>query len=187
MRDFPFLPGHAGRGYEQLYPAPEGLTDVTVYNLSRVFGSGSMISNTADLNRFFTALFGGELLRPATLAQMKRTVPARTPDGSYAGFDYGLGLMRLPLDRVCPGAEPGWGHGGDVPGYGSWSMHSASGDRHISTAMTRDLTAGAAHAAQQVLLGTEFCGHRPAERAASTLRLDSIARTISLGPDVTGR
>lgn len=186
VRGFPFVPGKAGRGYEQLYPAPAGLTDVTVYNFSRVFGSGSMISNTDDLNRFFTALFGGELLRPATLAQMKRTVPALTPDGRYAGFDYGLGLMRLPLDLVCPGAEPGWGHGGDVPGYGSWSMHSASGDRHITTAMTRDITAGDAHASLQALLGTEFCGHRPQQRAAGKLRLESIARTISLGPDMAG-
>lgn len=186
VRDFPFLPGHAARGYEQLYPAPAGLTDVTVYNFSRYFGSGSMISSMADLNRFFTALFGGELLRPATLAQMKRTVPAVAPDGSYAGFDYGLGLMRLPLDKVCQGAEPGWGHGGNLPGYGSWSMHSASGDRHITTTKTRDTTAGAAHASQQALLGTEFCGHRPQDRAARTLQLGPIARTISLGPDATG-
>ncbi|MQA10732.1 MAG: serine hydrolase [Pseudonocardiaceae bacterium] len=182
-RDYPFLPGKAARGYEQLYDPSRGLTDVTTYNYSRFFGAGSMVSTARDLNRFFGALLRGELLSDGTLAQMKRTVPALDDKGDYAGFDYGLGLMRLPLDTVCAGATPSWGHGGDLPGFGSWSMHSETGERQITSTMTRDVTAGDAHTAHQTLLATEFCGHRPAPEAdVASKPLSSITRTITLAP-----
>lgn len=139
-RDFPFLIRPAGRGYEQLYPAPEPLTDVTTYNYSRFFGSGSMISTAEDLNRFFGALLGGELLSADMLAQMQTTVPVTGPDGNYAGFDYGLGLMRLQIDFACPDAAPVWGHDGSLPGFGVLSLHSEDGDTQVSTMANQNMT-----------------------------------------------
>src|SRR5882757_3002632 len=47
-RDFPLVPDPAMHGYEQLYPQPQGPTDVTAYNLTRYFGAGDIVSSTAD-------------------------------------------------------------------------------------------------------------------------------------------
>ncbi|WP_206794230.1 serine hydrolase [Amycolatopsis sp. MtRt-6] len=155
-RDFPWVPRPALRGYEQLYPAPRGLTDVTVYNFSRYFGAGNIISSAADLNRFFHALVGGELLPADVLAQMKTTVPW-PGEGGLVG--YGLGLMRISLSGICgPGAPDVWGHGGDVPGYNTWSMSDAAGTRGITVASSPDLTASPAAASRRILaMVTEFC------------------------------
>lgn len=159
-RDFPAVPFAAASGYEQLYPQPQPLTDVTTYNLSRFFGAGTMISTGAELNRFFDALLGGELLPPAMLSEMTTTVPVTTPDGEYAGMDYGLGLMRMPL---CGGEVVAWGHNGSVPGYVTWSMHTMPASEQITTVATRSVTASPA--ASQAHLGTmigEFCVGEPA-------------------------
>jgi D-alanyl-D-alanine carboxypeptidase len=143
-------------GYEQLYPTPHGLTDVTAYNLTRYFGAGDIISSAADLNRFFHALLGGQLLPPALLAQMKTTVPW---PGQGGLLDYGLGLMRLSLTGICgPDAPVVWGHGGDVPGYNTWSMSDETGTRQITVASNLDVTAPTAAAADRLLaMVTEFC------------------------------
>jgi D-alanyl-D-alanine carboxypeptidase len=155
-RDFPFLSDAATHGYEQIYPT--GPTDVTSYNYSRYFGAGNIISSATDLNRFFHALLGGDLLPPDLLAQMKTTVPARGPDGSYAGFDYGLGLMRIPLQGICGKDLAVWGHGGDVFGFNTWSMSTERPDRQITTVANLDVTASPAAAGRRILvMVNEFC------------------------------
>lgn len=72
--------------------------------------AGAMVGTGADLNRFFTALLSGELLPPAQLAEMKRTVTAGHPDRP---FGYGLGLMHRTLS--C--GKESWSHGGDFNGF----------------------------------------------------------------------
>ena len=64
---------------------------------------GAYWSTAPDLLRFYRALLGGRLLRPATLALM------RAPRPELGSPSYGFGVM---LDRA-PGA---WGHAGDLPG-----------------------------------------------------------------------
>jgi D-alanyl-D-alanine carboxypeptidase len=157
-RDFPFLLDKATHGYEQLYPG-KPLTDVTTYNLTRYFGAGDVVSSAADLNRFFHALLGGQLLPADLMAQMKTTVPARNPDGTYPGFDYGLGLMRVSLARICGGTGPDvWGHGGDVPGFNTWSMHLEDGSKQITTSANQDLTASLTATTRRVLvMVNEYC------------------------------
>ncbi|MFB6892707.1 serine hydrolase domain-containing protein [Kitasatospora sp. NPDC056327] len=86
------------------------LLDVTEMDPSWGWGAGAIVSTNTDLNRFFSALLGGELLRPAQLAQMRTTVPA---DPMGPGTRYGLGLVSRPLP--CGGVS--WGHGGSIPGY----------------------------------------------------------------------
>ncbi|MFE5508536.1 serine hydrolase domain-containing protein [Amycolatopsis japonica] len=151
-RDFPFLIRPAARGYEQLYDAPRGLTDVTTYNYSRYFGAGGMVSSGKDLNRFFEALFGGRLLPADLLKQMKTTVPA-------GGMEYGLGLMKLNLKTAgaCADDHVVWGHGGDLPGFNTLSFHDDSG-KDISTLATVDLTASPdAALKRQLPMISEFC------------------------------
>ncbi|WP_413798913.1 serine hydrolase domain-containing protein [Streptomyces iranensis] len=108
--DDPTIPGPHPRGYAR----PGGnapLMDITAINPSVAGAGGSMISSGTDLNRFLDALVRGKLLRPAQLRQMMTTRPTGNPDGRA----YGLGLESRPLP--CGGLY--WGHGGDIPGYGT--------------------------------------------------------------------
>jgi D-alanyl-D-alanine carboxypeptidase len=83
-------------------------------NMSFAWGAGNISSTTTDLARFAQALFGGELLRPETLAAMQ----------AFGGVDrawddsdllYGLGVMQ----DVMRGAQPTMvrGHTGALVGY----------------------------------------------------------------------
>ncbi len=168
-RDFPFLPGPAAHGYEQLYDAPRGLTDVTTYNYSRYFGAGGVVSSGADLNRFFEALLGGRLLPADLLKQMKTTVPA-------GGMEYGLGLMKLNLKSagICAEDITIWGHGGDLPGFNTLSFRDDSG-KNISTLATVDLTASPdAALKRQLPMISEFCAPVLPARAAAQAPVPSL-------------
>ncbi|GAB2948018.1 serine hydrolase domain-containing protein [Nonomuraea fastidiosa] len=96
-------------GYHRDDPA-KPMTDVSVSDPSSAWTAGQMISTPSDLNRFFTALLDGKLLKPAQLKQMRTTVkaPQLGPGGRY-----GLGLSAVKLS--CGGTA--WGHGGAIPGY----------------------------------------------------------------------
>ncbi|MGD3108320.1 serine hydrolase domain-containing protein [Streptomyces sp. YGL11-2] len=133
-----YLPG---AGEERLRAAhPEGyravkgggpLEDVTEMDTSWAWAAGQLVSTPSDLNRFFTALFGGALLRPAQLAQMRSTVPAG--HGLWPGARYGLGVISTPLR--CGGLM--WGHGGDIPGYRTRTGVTDDG-RAVTLAVTAD-------------------------------------------------
>ncbi|GAB2957319.1 serine hydrolase domain-containing protein [Saccharothrix stipae] len=132
----PFVVNPVARGYERLYGETAPLTDVTTYVWSRLWASGNLISSPDDLNRFFHALLVGHLLPDDLLAQMKDARPR-----SIGPFGYGLGLMRWP--SPC-GGEDWWGHGGDLPGYNTWSLHTTDLTRQVSAGMNQDSTAPAA-------------------------------------------
>ncbi|MFD8500872.1 serine hydrolase domain-containing protein [Amycolatopsis sp. NPDC059657] len=163
--DFPFLLDPAARGYEQLYPAPHGLTDVTTYNYTRYSGAGDVVSSGADLNRFFGALLGAKLFSADMLKQMQTAVPVNGP------LSYGLGLMKydLPAD-LCGKAVTIWGHGGDLPGFNTLSFHDGAG-KQISTLATIDITASPDVALKRQLpMINEFCPNPqipPAAKAAA--------------------
>ena len=67
------------------------LKDITYYNPSLANAAGDMISNGDDLNKFFSSLLGGKLLKERELKEMLTTVP---PNGVSV-----------------------WGHGGSIPGF----------------------------------------------------------------------
>ncbi|MEU5030506.1 serine hydrolase domain-containing protein [Streptomyces milbemycinicus] len=104
-------------------------TDVTVLNSSMAVGSGSIISTTHDLNRFYTALLGGRLLAPAQLDEMTTTKPA--PE---LGVRYGLGLGEIPLS--CGGSY--FGHPGELLGYRTWGGVTRDGSRTAVVYATSD-------------------------------------------------
>ncbi|MEU7636299.1 serine hydrolase domain-containing protein [Streptomyces sp. NPDC039016] len=120
---------------EGYFPSKPGgpLTDVTELDPGWAWAAGQLLSTPSDLNRFFTALLGGRLLRPAQLAEMRRTVPAES--GLWPGARYGLGLISTPLS--CGGVM--WGHGGDIPGYRTRTGVTADG-RAVTVAVTADPT-----------------------------------------------
>ncbi|PEJ00300.1 serine hydrolase domain-containing protein [Bacillus toyonensis] len=111
-----FLPGNSNvipgtkhaRGYIQLDGASEP-KDVTYYNPSMGSSAGDMISTADDLNKFFTYLLGGKLLKEQQLKQMLTTVPTGTDELG----DSGLGIFKMKLSN----GVSIWGHGGSIPGF----------------------------------------------------------------------
>ncbi|WP_188068511.1 serine hydrolase domain-containing protein [Brevibacillus brevis] len=112
-----FLPGNSrvipginhARGYGLENEAGE-LKDVTYYNPSIASSAGDMISTADDLNKFFSALLGGKLLKEEQLKQMLTSVPTGTkemPNG------YGLGIYQTKLKN----GVSVWGHSGRIPGF----------------------------------------------------------------------
>jgi D-alanyl-D-alanine carboxypeptidase len=116
------LPRPSGRAYSKLARTTTGPTyDVTELNPSLASSAGEMISDSADLNRFYTALLGGRLLPSRQLKEMKTTVKA---DG-IPGARYGLGL----IDRELGCGVHVWGHDGGIHGSTSSAVTTADG-RH---------------------------------------------------------
>ncbi|MFC6882480.1 MULTISPECIES: serine hydrolase domain-containing protein [Actinomadura] len=87
------------------------------------YADGGVISTGADMNRFHRALLGGRLLRPAQLAEMRRTVPARDWRIVYKDAEYGLGLAKRRLG--C--GTWAWFHGGSMAGVSSVNSVSPDG------------------------------------------------------------
>jgi D-alanyl-D-alanine carboxypeptidase len=105
--------------------------DISVLNQSWAGAAGAIASTAGDLARFHRALFGGRLLRPRLLAQMRTTVA--TGSGVQT---YGLGLIRM---RHPCGTF--WGHGGETLGYLSHADWSRRGGRQAILAVTADQSA----------------------------------------------
>jgi D-alanyl-D-alanine carboxypeptidase len=147
--DDPLLPRPHARNHQQFEPGGP-MTDTTVAYLPfDGDADGGMISTAGDVNRFFTALLRGELLAPAQLAEMRRTVPVPDDHGSPPGTRYGLGLSWTPLS--CGGGY--WGHAGTGFGYVvqpaataggraavTVSAHSRPGDHGTAVRQLRGVT-----------------------------------------------
>jgi D-alanyl-D-alanine carboxypeptidase len=117
----PDIKGHHAHGYFPPGLSGDGYLDVTQITASWIGAAGALVSNTDDVRRFYRALLGGKLLRPAQLAQMKTFVP--TPDGIL----YGLGLYRLQTS-----CGPIWGHDGSLPGYQTIAWNDETGQRGVA-------------------------------------------------------
>jgi D-alanyl-D-alanine carboxypeptidase len=131
--------GRHPKGYFAAKPG-EALVDVTEMDPSMAWAAGQLIGTPSDLNRFLTALLGGELLEPAQLKEMQTTVEA--PDASVRGDTrYGLGLAMFRLS--CGGFA--WSHGGDAPGYETRNAATTDGRAAAIavTALPRTLEAAA--------------------------------------------
>ncbi|MER5853418.1 serine hydrolase domain-containing protein [Streptomyces sp. NPDC002012] len=167
--DHTYLPGstptlrrpHAN-GY-QLFPSGERV-DVTKVILP---DPGGYVSTTADVNRFFQALLGGELLPQARLAEMQDTVPVNEriqvfwPHGRY-----GLGLVNRPLS--CGGSY--WSHEGGDGGYITLNGATDDGSRAVTVSMSTALGDSPDNALRQ-------------EQAASNLLDHALCATPGSGQD----
>ncbi len=128
-----YFPAPGDKGIREPHPkgyrvmAAGELRDSTEVDPSAGGAAGQMISTNSDVNRFFTALLGGDLLEPAQLAQMRTTVPV-----GDTGAHYGLGLMSRKLS--CGGVY--WGHGGDIVGYETRGGVTDDGRRAANIAVT---------------------------------------------------
>lgn len=162
---WPTIPGPHAHGY-YTYPGDDGLTvlDAATVNPSWAGSAGEIISTTRDLDRFITALFGGRLLPPALLGEMREALPSS---------GYGLGLESVNAGPDCGGVYRG--HTGGMHGYQSFLF--SNDDTRFEISMTTgdsDLADPAvaerlSTALNNVVL-TIACGTAPsATRAPSTL------------------
>jgi D-alanyl-D-alanine carboxypeptidase len=109
------------RGY---FPAVDGKApvDITESDPSGGWAAGALVGPPSDINRFLAGLLGGKLLKPAELAEMKKTVDAPGFD-TVGGSRYGLGIATFKL--TCGGFA--WTHGGIAPGYVTYVGIAPSG------------------------------------------------------------
>lgn len=106
------------------------VSDVTELEPSVPGASASVVSTGPDMMRFVRALVSGKVVPPDLLAQMRSTVPANGPD-------YGLGIREVPLP--CGGVA--WGHGGNGPGFDSFTAATEDG-RAASSVVNGHLESG---------------------------------------------
>ncbi|MGG0725797.1 serine hydrolase domain-containing protein [Bacillus mycoides] len=145
-----FLPGNSSvipgtkhaRGYIQLDGASEP-KDVTYYNPSMGSSAGDMISTADDLNKFFSYLLGGKLLKEQQLKQMLTTVPT----GEAALGRYGLGIYETKL----PNGVSIWGHGGSIPGFVTFAGGTLGG-KHTLAVNLNSLNADSPDPFKNILL-----------------------------------
>ncbi|MEV5975582.1 serine hydrolase domain-containing protein [Streptomyces sp. NPDC052114] len=142
----PALPGPASRAYTRLSDEPGApLHDVTELNPTVAGAAGSMISDSADLNRFYTALLRGRLLPKKQLAEMKTTVPL---GDDAPGRRYGLGIEAITTS--CGTVV--WGHGGGIHGSSSVAVSTADG-RHALA-----LNFNGPGGDEEAVFEAEYCG-----------------------------
>ncbi|MCF1597962.1 serine hydrolase domain-containing protein [Streptomyces muensis] len=142
----PTLPRPSSRTYAKLAPTTTGPTyDVTEFNPALAYGGGEMISTSADLNRFYSALLRGRLLPPRQLKQMKTTVKVdRAPEAGY-----GLGL----IDRRLSCGVHVWGHSGDIIGSVSEAVTTPDGRHSLAFNFNGNWSGDT-----DAVIEAEFCG-----------------------------
>ncbi|MFD5875878.1 serine hydrolase domain-containing protein [Streptomyces sp. NPDC060322] len=124
----PFLPHPHAADYQQ-FTADGPMVDTTIpYRPFDSGADGSMTGTARDLNRFFTALTAGRLLKPAELAAMRTTVRVPEDSGHPEGTRDGPGLFFTPLS--CGGGY--LGHGGSGFGYVVRAAVTADGRRSLT-------------------------------------------------------
>ena len=125
----PHISGPHSQMYEAWFGMIDPPRDYSVYDMSWVGPSASLISTVADLNRFYGLLLAGGIISKSSLAQMQQTVPVISFEGKR--IEYGLGLHKMDI----PGHGTFWGHDGTVWGAGAISMTRADGQRQMSIAV----------------------------------------------------
>jgi D-alanyl-D-alanine carboxypeptidase len=98
--------GRHAHGYIEFGDPPVN-TDITgIYPWA--WAAGGLNTTADDSAAFYRALFGGRLLGPAMMREMKRTIEAVGADlPSFSG---------LGVQKFTP-CGPAWGHSGNTPGY----------------------------------------------------------------------
>jgi D-alanyl-D-alanine carboxypeptidase len=135
------LPSPHGRAY-----AADG-TDVTELDPRVAGAAGELVTTLADLDRFYAALLGGDLLPPRRLHEMLDT---RAAHGAY-----GMGLFpeRLPCGVTV------WGHNGRISG--SYVRTAATVDGRRVLTFRVNTNAIADPGLEPRLLAAEFCPRLP--------------------------
>ncbi|MHC5902676.1 serine hydrolase domain-containing protein [Streptomyces sp. S6] len=148
------LPRPSSRAYSKLAETNDGPTyDATELNPSIAGAAGGVISTSADLTRFYSALLRGKLLPPAQLKEMQTTA---------FDSDYGLGLG---VGTLSCGVRI-WGHSGGIHGSSSIAFTTADGKHSLAANLNADWTGDVTP-----VIEAEFCGN-PAPGASRSGETD---------------
>lgn len=140
------VPRPSSRAYGKLAQTATGPTyDVTELNPSLASSAGEMISDSADLDRFYTALLKGRLLPPKQLKEMKTTVAVE----GLPNAGYGLAL----IDRELSCGVHVWGHDGGIHGSTSVAVTTADGRHSLAFNFNGDWSGDT-----DAVIEAEFCG-----------------------------
>nr|WP_238431731.1 serine hydrolase domain-containing protein [Streptomyces cavernae] len=147
------LTGTSFPGTRTALPAPHGRAytadgvDVTDLDPRVAGAAGELVTTLADLDRFYAALLGGELL-PAP--QLREMLDTRAAHGAY-----GMGLFpaRLPCGTTV------WGHNGRISG--SYVRTAATRDGRRVLTFRVNTEALADPRLEPALLTAEFCPRGP--------------------------
>ncbi|WP_329263966.1 serine hydrolase domain-containing protein [Streptomyces pseudovenezuelae] len=140
------VPRPSSRAYSKLAETATGPTyDVTRLNPSLASSAGEMISDSADLNRFYSALLKGRLLPPKQLKEIKTTVAVE----GLPNAGYGLALM----DRELSCGVHVWGHDGGIHGSSSVAVTTADGRHSLAFNFNGDWSGNS-----DAVIEAEFCG-----------------------------
>ncbi|GHH38455.1 D-alanyl-D-alanine carboxypeptidase [Streptomyces umbrinus] len=141
----PHMPRPSSRAYGKLAETTTGPTyDVTELNPSLASAAGEMISDSGDLNRFYSALLRGRLLPKKQLTEMKTTIKS----DAIPNAGYGLGLMERKLS--CGVVV--WGHGGGIHGSNSEAVTTADGRHSLAFNFNGDWSGDS-----DAVIEAEFC------------------------------
>ncbi|MFF4261384.1 serine hydrolase domain-containing protein [Streptomyces virginiae] len=123
----PRIRGAHARMYESFYGLIDPPRDYSDYNMTWAGTAGALVSTPQDLNTFYRALLGGDLLPRRQLDQMRTTYDVKNKQTGAVVMHYGLGIYSL--DTPC---GPAWGHDGGVWGAGTWALSSPDGRRQFA-------------------------------------------------------
>ncbi|MEH0423397.1 serine hydrolase domain-containing protein [Streptomyces sp. B21-083] len=141
------VPQTSSRAYSPLAENATGkIYDVTELNPSVANSAGEIITNSGDLNRFYSALLRGKVLPAKQLAEMKTTVPA-----AEVGGRYGLGLIENELS--C--GITVWGHSGGIHGSSSVAATTADGKHSLAFNFNGDWSGDSGKIVEAEYCGTE--------------------------------
>ncbi|MGC4945273.1 serine hydrolase domain-containing protein [Streptomyces sp. DT224] len=115
----PRIHGPHNHGYQRmrLEDGTTGLRDVSVWSATDGWAAGDIISTTADLERFLTALFGGRVVRGPLLEEMFTLPDPSVRDfvsGEAPAFSAGLSTWKLGGRQVWGKTGGRWGYNAGI-------------------------------------------------------------------------
>jgi D-alanyl-D-alanine carboxypeptidase len=103
-------------------------------HVSAAWAAGGIVSTAGDLLTFNQALFGKQILKPASLSQMRDFIVAADPVYPMVN-GYGLGLVSMKIaGKAC------CGHVGNIPGYSSLLAYLPQDEVYLVVLMNQNYT-----------------------------------------------
>src|SRR6266511_3349668 len=130
-------------------------TDPTPLTRTLAYGADALVSTPSDVTRFLEALLGGELLRPASAAELLRAVPA---DGvEFEAYGLGIGKLSSLLGVAPSPCGSAWGHLGLGLGHTTVALSRRDASRQAVLAVNQGLLPPAAWAPLGDVVWRTFC------------------------------
>lgn len=106
------VPDDIVRGYIDLYSNLNVIESTYYSGWDYYCADGGLISNAYDMNEFFRALMGGQVISSSSLGEMLTWERPSEQDPDFYEIEYGLGIFRMNTSKgVC------YFHSGDAIGY----------------------------------------------------------------------